>query len=339
MKKKLILSLVIVLAIIASTLFLRGGLTYLITSLMTLVIMGTIYMNRPGAMKMTRWAKANPKKTQFLIAGMHLILLVMGIFAGYNFKELGYELPGTATYVFSAITIISYLSVDFLPKRRTIAIPQKVNRQRIAYMGIVLSSFVMMVIFGNKLQDKYPNSLIANLVKSIDQKIFPDNSTEYEFLYDTAIEPGFSKNYNQASGDESSSMAVFASYNNETILPPPELKKQSKANLKAEKKAKKFEKKKTKLMNQLGKKRMSLAAGLTTGAVLLIILLVLAACTGACLIVGGVAALIDGEILGLLAILGGVGIGYLSIKGIGNVSKKDREKQQSEPKQKSELKP
>jgi hypothetical protein len=339
MKKKLILSVVIVLAIIASTLFLRGGLTYFITSLMALVIMGTIYMNRSGAMKMTRWAKANPKKTQFLIAGMHLMLLVMGIFAGYNLKELGYELPGTATYVFSAIIIISYLSVDFLPKRRTIAIPQEVNRQRLAYMGIALSSFVMMVLFGNKLQDKYPNSLIADTVRSIDQTIFPENNTEFEYLSDTALEPGFSKNYEQASGDESTSMVIFASFENETILPPPDLKKQSKANLKAEKKAKKFEKKKTRLMNQLGKKRMSLAAGLTTGAVLLIILLVLAACTGACLIVGGVAALIDGELLGILAILAGAGIGYLSIKGIGNVSRKDKEKQQNEQTQKSELKP
>jgi hypothetical protein len=339
MKKKLILSVLIVLAIIASTLFLKGGLTYLITSLMALVIMGTIYINRSRVMKITRWAKANPLKTQFLIGSMHLMLLVMGIFAGYNLKELGYELPGTATYVFSAIIIISYLSVDFLPKRRTIAIPKEVNRQRLAYMGIALSSFVMMVLFGNRLQDKYPNSFVTDVVKSIDQKIFPDNSTEYGYLYDTALEPGSVKNSDQASRDESTSIAVFASYENETILPPPDLKKQSKANLKAEKKAKKFEKKKTRLMNQLGKKRMSLAAGLTTGAVLLIILLVLAACTGACLIVGGVAALIDGELLGILAILAGAGIGYLSIKGIGNVSRKDREKQQNEPKQKSDLKP
>ena len=92
-----------------------------------------------------------------------------------------------------------------------------------------------------------------------------------------------------------------------------------------------MEKKKTKLIQRLKKKRISLAAGLTAGAVLLIILLVFLTCAGACLIVGGVAALIDGEILGILAIVGGVLLGWLSIREIGRVSKRDKQKRETKP--------
>jgi hypothetical protein len=295
-------------------------------------------------MKITRWAKANPKKTQLLIAGLQLLLMAIGIFAGNNFKELGYEFSETSVYVFSAITIISFFSVNFLPKLRTIAIPKEVNRQRFAYMGIALSSFVMMVIFGNRLEDRYPNSFLTHVVKTIDQKVFPDNSLQqYPDLNEETSIPYYSNNYEYNQPGESTTQAVFASYSiydRGTIIPLSELKKESKANLKAEKKAKKFEKKKTKLMNSLGKKRMSAAAGMSGGAVLLIILLVLGVCTGACLIAGGIALLIDGGIGGILAILGGVGIGWLCIREIGRVSKRDKEKQMNEPpKQKSELNP
>ena len=196
-------------------------------------------------------------------------------------------------------------------------------------MGIALSSFVLMVIFGNRLGDRYPNSTLTHIVKAIDHAIFPDNSTQYEGIYDTALEPYTNNNTEHALTDKPSSMVVFASYtvgDNGTIIPPPDSKKENKSNLKAEKKAKKFEKKKTKLMNLLGKKRMSAAAGLTAGAVLLIILLVIAICAGTCLVVGGFAALFAGDLLGILLIIAGAGIGYLSIKGIGNVKKKDREK-------------
>ena len=147
--------------------------------------------------------------------------MALGILAGNNFKELGYEFSDTTAYVFCTISVIGFLSVPFLPKRSTIAIPQVVNRHRLAYMGIALSCFVMMVLFGNRIGDDYPNSPLTHAVRAIDQAIFPDNSTDAN-LYDAASEPVYSKNYGQALTHESSNMAVFAAfivYDKETITP------------------------------------------------------------------------------------------------------------------------
>ena len=336
MKKNILLSALIVLIIISCTIFISDGPTYLIVSLMAFAIMASIYRNRTKVMKMTRWSKANPGKAQLLITGLQIVLLPLGIIAGYNLKELGYEFSNTTTFVFGAILVLGFFYVPFLPQRKTIVLPKQVNRQRFAFMSIALSSFVMMVLFGNRLQDSFPNSPITKTVKAIDQAIFPDNTLNTEpFDIDIASAPARSENYNPAFTGESSSNIVFASFavsNNETIIPPSDIKKESKTNLKAEKRIKKFEKKKAKLMNRIVKHRLSLAAGLSAGAVLLIILLAILTCAGACLIIGGVAALVNGEFLGLLAILGGAGIGYLSIVGIRKVSKRDKEKQKTEEK-------
>lgn len=327
-KKNIILPAIIVLVIIACTIFISDGLTYLITSLMAIAIIGTIRLNRSAVMKITRWSKANPKKAQVFIAGLQLALMALGIFAGNNFKELGYELSNTTAFVFSIIMVAGFFSVHFLPKRSTIAIPREVNKNRLAYMGIALSSFVLMVITGNRIEEMYPNSPITLAVKAIDQAIFPDNSIHAD-LYDAASERVYSKNFEQALTDESSNLAVFASfpiYDMETIKPPTYSKKEARAKLKAEKKASRLEKKKARMMNRLEKYRLTLAAGSSVGSVLLIILLVILTCAGVCLVVGGVAGLIDGEMLGLLAILGGAFISWQTIRGIRKVSKRDKQK-------------
>ncbi|MBL0272344.1 MAG: hypothetical protein IPQ06_04570 [Chitinophagaceae bacterium] len=150
-------------------------------------------------------------------------------------------------------------------------------------MGIALSSFVMMVLFGNRMEDQYPNSPITQVVKAIDRAIFSVNSTQYQEQNNVASQPNYSRNYEQMLTGNSSTMAVFASYNtNEevTIIPLNDIKKEPKADLKAERKANKLEKKKAKLLKFLSKKRLALAAGLGAGAILLIILLLLPLCAG-----------------------------------------------------------
>ena len=74
MKKNIILLAIIVLAIITCTIFISDGLTYLVTSLMALAIMGTIHRHRTSVLKITRWAKANPKKAQVFITGLQIAL-------------------------------------------------------------------------------------------------------------------------------------------------------------------------------------------------------------------------------------------------------------------------
>jgi hypothetical protein len=321
MKKNTILPAMIVLAIIASTIFLSDGLTYLITSLMALGVMGIIRRNMARVMKITRWAKANPKKAQVFITGLHITLMALGIFAGNNFKELGYEFSDTTAYVFCTISVIGFLSVPFLPKRSTIAIPQVVNRQRLAYMGIALSSFVMMVLFGNRIGDDYPNSPITYAVRAIDQAIFQDNRAHAD-LYDADSKPVYSENYEQALTGESSNMAVFASftiYDKVTITSPTDLKKDARAKIKAEKKAHRLERKKARMMNRL-ESRLAVAAGSGAVAVILIILLLVPLCAGICLIIGAFGDATVGSVLLGIVLTGG------SIWGIIKASQMSKRK-------------
>ncbi len=292
---------------------------------MALAIMGVIHLNRRTVMKITRWAKNNPGKTQVLITVLQLVLMAVGIFAGYNLREMGYEFSNATAYIFSAIIITSFLSIPFLPKRNVIAIPTKVNRRRLSYISIALSSFVMMTVFGNRVANDYPNSTLTHAVRTVDKAIFTDNSALGDFN-DAAPEPVYDRNYGQPSAEESSNsnIAIFAAYtiyDKETITPSTLSKKEIKEKLKAEKKAKRFERQKQKMMNLI-KKRLA-AAGVTgAAAVILIVLLVITSCAGICLILlGGTAGSV---ILGAL-IAGG------SIFGIVKIAQGNKRKPKTEP--------
>lgn len=291
MKKNILLPSIIVSGIIACTIFVSDGLTYLVTSIMALAIMGIIHRNRSWVMKMTRWSKANPHKAQVLITVLQIVIMALGIFGGYNLKKLGYELSNTSAFVFSTIIVTGFLSVNFLPKRGSIAIPAEVNKNRLVYMGIALSSFVMMVFIGNGIEDKYPNSSITHTIKAIDEAIFSDNNSLYTEQNDIAPNMLPRDNYVQNLKYAASSMAVFASFSvneKETIvLPPNYSKKETRAKLKAEKNAKRLENKKARKINVLLMKRLAVAAGISAGAVLLLILLIGTLCAGVCLLIAG----------------------------------------------------
>ena len=176
MKKKLLISAMIILLLSACTLFISDGWIYLITSLMALIVMGVIRANRSLVMKITRWSKANPGKTQVFITLVQICLIVLGILGGYNLKMLGYEISSTTALVFSTIMVAGFFCVHFLPKHRNIAIPAKVNKNRLAFMCIAISSFVLMLVAGNRLQDQYPNAAITSMVSTIDHAIFNDDA-------------------------------------------------------------------------------------------------------------------------------------------------------------------
>jgi len=326
MKKNTILSALMVITIITCTLFISDGLTYLITSLMALTIAGVIHYNRQWVMKMTRWAKANPGRTQVFITVLQIALMALGIFAGNNLKEIGYEFSNITAYVFSTIIVIGFLSVPFLPKRTAIAIPRVVNSRRFAYIGITLSSFVMMAVLGNRLESDYPNSPLTYAVRAIDNAIFQDNSL-YANPDDEAGETAYERNGSQALADGSPNIAIFAAYtiyDKETITPSTLSKKEIREKLKAEKKAKRFEKKKHKMINHILKKRLALAAGMDAGAIILIVLLGITTCAGVCLVIGGFAG--GGVGYGLLGIV----VAAASIFGIVKISQGNKRKLKTE---------
>jgi hypothetical protein len=238
-------------------------------------------------MKLTRWGKANPRKAQAFIAVLQIILLVFGLIAGYNFKKLGYEFSDASVFIFSTVMVAGFLSVHFLPKRNTIAIPAEVNKNRLIFMSIALSSFVLTVITGNRIGDMYPNSPITHSLKAIDQAMFSDDAIQYEEQSDITSEQIIDEKHQQALPTKSSSMVVFASFENETVEPNAFSKKENREKLRAEKKEKKLEKRKARMVKRLEKLRAAFAGGISAGAVILIILLVITFCAGVCLFIAG----------------------------------------------------
>lgn len=316
MKKNILLSALIILVIISCTVFISDGSTYLATSLMALVIMGIIRLNRSRVMKITRWGKANPRKAQVLITILQIALMMLGMIAGYNFYKLGYEFSDTTAFVFGTIMVACFLSVHFLPKRGTIAIPAEVNKHRIIFMGIALSSFVLMVITGNRVEDKYPNSFVSHSLKAIDQAIFHDNDIQYADLNDVTSRQVNSQDPNQVLAVTSSAI-VIAPAKNETLEPNSFSEKENREKLKAGKKVKKLEKKNARMMKRLEKLRKAFAAGTTVGTVLLMILLICTLCAGVCLIIAGFSG--SAGLIPLGAVIAGG-----SIWGIIKISKGNR---------------
>ena len=273
MKKNQILLLLLSLLFIGCTVFVPGGFVYLLTPLMFLLIVGFIRQKNTWAIKMTRWSKANPFKAQILITVMQVFLLAFGLMAGYNYQKLGVRFSDTIAIIFCVIMVAGFLSVSFLPKRGPIAIPALVNKQRLVFIGIALSSFMLAVIKGNRMEKDHPNSFITHSLQTIDQAVFPENQEATASLDEFQ---DFSQHLSYVS---------FSSSVEGNIEPAPNSTKPGVENLKAEKKLKKLEKRKEKLRKRL--ERHAMAAGLSAGAILLIILLAVTLCAGICMIIGG----------------------------------------------------
>jgi hypothetical protein len=231
------------------------------TALIGLSVLAAIRLMRPVTSKLTRWAKANPKKTQGLIAGIHLPLLGMGVMNGYSLDQMGYELSDPLLYGFGAAAVAGFAAAPYVRQQDWMVLPRTVNRNRLAFLGIVLSTLMLATGFGNKLERNYQNTYLASTVRSLDQTIF------------------------------ATSLTTETDSDNTTIIQAKE---------KDDRKAK---------------------AGMSAaGAFFLTFLLVLLACAGLCLVIGGISAIGTGTAGVIAAIVGGLALLYLSIKGIIKVS-------------------
>jgi hypothetical protein len=316
MKRNLLLLIVTALLLAAATMFVDDGWMYAVIGMIATTIIAFVRTFNSKILKITRWAKTNPRKTQVLIGILQILIICIALLVGYDLKELGYKLNEASTIVFGLIMVVAFFSIRFLPKQNIVAIPAVVNKDRVAYMSIVLSAFVILVITGNRIEDKFPNSPISIALRSVDQSIFGDENLNEENI-------GFEFNHDQTIlVNEKSSMLAFASItgvDEKSVNPEIHPKKEAKEKIKAEKKAQKLEKKKQKLMKRIEKLRKLVGAGATVLTVLLVILLVVTTCAGICLIaIGGSAGAV---ILGVVLLAGSI-FGFVKIF---QKKKKDKE--------------
>jgi len=307
MKKNLPLFIVATVLVVVAALFISDGWIYSAAALAATIIVLTIRHFHIPVLKITRWAKKNPRKTQLLITVAQILILSLGLLIGYDLKELGYQISNIPTFIFGATLLAGFLSTRFLPKRKSIAMPVVVNRDRMAYMSIILSAFVIMVITGNRVEEKFPNTALSLTLRSIDQAIFsPDNFSGDEQDISSEL------NLDRQQGillEQNASMFAFASIGStdeNSVTPTIEPEKEPKEKIKDSKKARKFERQKKRIMKKIEKMRKAFAAGASGGVIALVILLVIVCCAGICIALsgGGVGSVFLGLIIFGLAVFG-----------------------------------
>ena len=310
MKINILFPALVTAAVITLSMMASDGLTYIVASLMALSILGALQAFRPGVMKITRWAKANPKKAQWFIAGLQFTLLGLGVIGGKNLRELGYHFSDTSAYVFTAITVIGFLSVPFLRKQNTLVLPKEVDMHRLAYLGISLSGLILTAQVGNKIGDIYPNSPITQVIDKIDQTIFSDQVITFLGYHDGS---------NPIHSSEASvgGFALFAVMVvdplqgiqpiDQSVFPgniaPPEIIKKAPSTKKEMREVKKDLRKANKDVRK--KLREATNGGITFLGVILIILLIAAVCAGICLILGAWGVTGAGAVIAGIIVTGG----------------------------------
>jgi hypothetical protein len=151
---------------------------YLIASAMMASALLIIAAFRKFFLNITRWAKENPKKTRVLITTTGFTMMGLALYSGYNFKQMGYNVSGSTSWISTIIMALGFLFVPFRVKRDTVAHPKTVNRRRLAHAGIIASSFVLVMAYGNRMEEQHPNSPVTKFITAIDNTAFPDHVKE-----------------------------------------------------------------------------------------------------------------------------------------------------------------
>ncbi|MFT5168503.1 MAG: hypothetical protein ACI8P3_003746, partial [Saprospiraceae bacterium] len=244
--------------------------------------------------------------------GLQLTLMGLGLIAGYNLKELGFEFSNATAYIFTAIMVIGFLSVPFMPKRNTIAIPKEVNKQRLSFLSIALSLLIMMAFVGNRIGDVYPDSPITHALETIDQSIFPEEIIEETYFNEAPIGQLQNKNYDQYLADKLPADAVFIVnpiYDKERMdksISPNNITSHKKLKKAAKAKKKELRKAKRKLRKEFRKKlRLAAGGGMCALGILFTIILIIPLCAGFCLIIGAFGTAGATSVLGGVALLAG----------------------------------
>ncbi|MFZ9388905.1 MAG: hypothetical protein ACO25B_13620, partial [Chitinophagaceae bacterium] len=282
---------------IAGFLFLIAGAPVPAAIAWAWLIVTLLQSQETRVMKITRWAKAHPHKAQVLITLLQLLILILGLWVGYNLNQAGYSMPTYMVFIFGTVLFISLLSVPFIPRKTRLILPAVLQKHRRAYIGICLSSFLLMIYTGNYITNRFPGSGIVTVLQASDQIIFPETNRAENLSIPVSSTPAGHATFPFLAA---SAMNVSP---DASIVPSAS----SKAEAKAAKKAHRIEKRKSRAMKWLAKKRLWMSGGASSGTILLIVLLVATTCGGVCLMIAGIGdGAVGWAILGALAATGSV---------------------------------
>jgi hypothetical protein len=133
--------------------------------------LGLSYAFKKTTLQLTRWAKANQKKTQLFIAGTQIGMMGLALYQGYNLKMMGYNISTNLQYVFPVLAVIGFASIPFFPKKDVLVLPQKVAVKKLGFLTIALASLLNVACIGNHLAAEHPTIGITQSLQSIDHAI------------------------------------------------------------------------------------------------------------------------------------------------------------------------
>lgn len=264
------------------------GDTWLFWSSGSIVAIAAICLRfqRSWFVGMARWAKAHPFSSQVILTLIQLGLVPLAVYAGYNLSQLGLEFSEIGYLVFGSLFLLSFFLLPFLPRKKWLSLPKEFQQHRLAAIGLAGSAFAILLLFGNRLPDQHPDSVVLTAVEKADHFLFPDQAVEERAEQQLAF--------------PQTSLFHLASQRNlslDTESEAPRLRKKA------------LRKAQRQLKRQQRAKRKAAGAGICVLSVVLILLLAGVLCAGICLIVlsGTVAGLIGGIVLVPLSIAGIVG--------------------------------
>ena len=298
MKKNLSITALAAAALFAGALLLPDGMIYLVVALMASAVLAFLQFNRKNTIKTTRWAKAHPQLAQGYIAVIQLSLMALGLFSGYNLYKMEVTLSDTTAHVFTALMVLGFLSVKFLPVRDALVMPETMNRRRLAFLGISISTLFLMTFSGNRLSERYPGSVAVGVLGKVDNAVFGADAPQDALIGQIIETPP-------------TALGVIALPGSESTLDTDATPEKN--TLKAEKAQKKLKKFQKKLQKWSKKKwfRAGASAGACVLGIFLILLLLVPLCAGICLITGAFGAEATA-----LSIVGGILLTGLSIFGM-----------------------
>jgi hypothetical protein len=151
----------------------NGDLLFSISALcMFLAALGGARLAKRRMQKLTKWAKANPNKARFLIAGLQLSIGGVSLYSGYNLEKLGYSISEVPLYGASGLLALGLLSVPFTQKGEKLLLPARLKRRKAAFLSATLASSLLFVGVGNNIQQSQSDSVLAHSLEQVDQEIF-----------------------------------------------------------------------------------------------------------------------------------------------------------------------
>ena len=103
---------------------------------------------------------------------------------------MGVEISDTPMYIFGGLSIAGFLSVPFFKKKKQFVLPKTVNRNRLSFLTVLVSSFIISNGIGNNLATKFPDSSVTQIVQNADQSIFGSANDRTDFSKRTTASVG-----------------------------------------------------------------------------------------------------------------------------------------------------